>query len=78
MNEKLIKTLKEEREKIYPNGCPICPRGSSKTYLYLSHFLRYTAYDLVCDLYKTMTEEVNLETAHEDINYFVAGIMSEV
>lgn len=75
MNEELIKTLKEERRKLYPNGCHIQPRGCAKTYLYLSHFLRYTAYDFVCDIYKHMTTEVTLETAHKDINDYVVNLM---
>lgn len=78
MNKKLIKTLKKERKKLYPYGCPIQPRGYGKTYLYLSHFLRYIAYDLVCEGYKQITEEITLEEAHKDINDFVTGIMSEL
>lgn len=77
MNEELIKTLKEERSRLYLNGCPIQPRGCAKTYLYLSHFLRYTAYDFVCDIYKYMTTEVTLETAHKDINDYVVGLMPD-
>lgn len=51
------------------------PRECTKTYLYLSHFLRYTACDFVCDIYKHMTTEVTLESAHKDINDYIVGLM---
>lgn len=70
-NRKLIRTLKEERRKLYPHGLPIRPRGCGKINLYLAHFLRYIAYDFVCDTYKKMNKEVSLEEAHEDMSSFI-------
>lgn len=71
MNEELIKTLYAERKRLYPNGCPIAPRGCGKTFLYMSHFLMYTAYDFMCDIYKCMGRKVTLEEAHNDMEYYV-------
>jgi len=71
MNKELIKTLKEHRRKLYPNGLPIQPRGCGKTNLFLAHFLRYIAYDFVCDTYKDMDREVSLEEAYRDMNEFI-------
>ena len=71
LNKQLIKQLKEERENLYPNGCPIQPRGCRKTFLYLFHFLIYSAYDCVCSIYENMDTEINLETAHKDIENYV-------
>ena len=70
-NRKLIKTLKRERKRLYPNGCPFAPRGYGKTYLYMSHFLLYTSYDFVCDFYKRMVREVTLEEAHNDMRNYI-------
>ena len=70
-NRKLIRTLKKERRKLYPHGCPIQPRGCWKTYLYMSHFLLYTAYDYVCNIYKHTDREVSLEEAHNDMKDFI-------
>ena len=77
MNENLIKQLNDERQKIYPNGCPVQPRGSAKTYLYLSHFLRYMAYDYVCAIYKHCNREFTLEDAHKDMQDYVVMMMPE-
>ena len=71
-NRKLIKILKEERRKLYPYGLPIHPRGCAKTYLYLTHFLKYIAYDVVIDSYKKINREVSLEEAYKDMNDFVS------
>ncbi len=71
-NGKLIKQLKEERQRLYPHGLPIRPRGCGKIYLYLMHFLRYIAFDVVIDEYKKIDREVSLEEAHEDMNYFIS------
>lgn len=70
-NRKLIRTLKKERRKLYPHGLPIQPRGCGKTYLYMSHFLLYTSYDFVCDIYKRMDREVTLEEAHNDMKNYI-------
>jgi hypothetical protein len=75
MNKELIQQLKEECNKLYPSGCPLQPRGSAKTYLYLSHFLRYYAYQLYYQIYECCNYEVTLESAHDDINKFVAAQM---
>lgn len=77
MNEELIKTLKEERSKLYPNGCPIQPRGCAKTYLYLSHFLRYTAYDYVCSVYEHVNTQMTIEEARKDMNDYIVGLMPD-
>lgn len=71
-NRKLIKTLKEERRKLYPCGIPIRPRGCGKTYLYLAHFLRYISYDFVINTYKKTNREVSLEEAYKDMNTFIS------
>lgn len=78
MNKELIKTLYTERKRLYPNGCPITPRGCGKTFLYMSHFLIYTAYDFVCDIYKHMDREVSLEEAHNDMKNYINEIWKEV
>lgn len=75
MNDELIKILMDERDKLYPNGCLIQPRGCGKTNLYLSHFLRWKSYDVCCEFYKTCEVEIPISQAHEDINDFVVGIM---
>lgn len=75
MNQKLIQELKDECDKLYPNGCPIQPRGSAKTYLYLSHFLRWSAYQLYCQVYENCNGEISIESAHKDIDMFVAAQM---
>ena len=51
MNEKLIKTLKEERNILYPGKLMVIPRGFGKTYMMLNRMLRYTAYEHVCSIY---------------------------
>lgn len=71
-NRKLIKTLEEERRKLYPYGLPIQPRSCSKTYLYFAHFIRYIAFDVVIDEYKKTDREVSLEEAYEDMNSFIS------
>lgn len=71
MNKELIKTLYAERKRLYPNGCPVAPRGCGKTLLYMSHFLTYTAYDYVCGIYKHMDREVSLEEAHNNIKDYI-------
>ena len=70
-NRKLIRTLKKERRKLYPHGLPIQPRGCGKTYLYMSHFLLYIAYDYVIGKYKKLDREVSLEEAHKDMTDFI-------
>jgi hypothetical protein len=75
MNQELINTLKEECNKLYPRGCPIQPRGNSKTYLHLSHFLRWYAYQLYCQVYEHCNYEITLEMAHQDIEDFVIAQM---
>lgn len=75
MNREIIKQLKEECSKLYPNGCPVQPRGFGKTYLYLSHFLRWYAYQLYCQVYEYCNYEVTLEMAHKDIEEFIASQM---
>lgn len=77
MNEELIKTLKEERSKLYPHGCPVQPRGCAKTYLYLSHFLRYTAYDYVCSVYEHINTQMTIEEARKDMNDYIVGLMPD-
>lgn len=70
-NRKLIRMLKKERRKLYPHGLPIQPRGCDKTYLYMSHFLLYTSYDFVIDIYKRMEREATLEEAHNDMKDYI-------
>lgn len=70
-NKELIKTLYAERKRLYPNGCPFAPRGCGKTFLYMSHFLLYTSYDFVIDIYKRMDREVTLEEAHNDMKDYI-------
>ena len=70
-NKELIKTLYAERKRLYPNGCPFAPRGCGKTFLYMSHFLLYTSYDFVIDIYKRMDREVILEEAHNDMKDYI-------
>ena len=70
-NRKLIRTLKKERRKLYPHGLPIQHRGCGKTRLYMSHFLLYTAYDYVCDIYKHIDKEVSLEEAHGHMKDYI-------
>lgn len=77
MNEELIKQLMEERSALYPYGLPIQPRGCSKTYLYLSHFLRWHAYDLCCQMLECAVLPMNIDYAHKWINEFVAEQMPE-
>ena len=78
MNEKLIKTLKEERNRLYPDKIVIMSRGFGKTYMMLSRMLRYAAYEHVCCIYEQLDYEVTLEQAHKDIDRFVTSIMSEL
>lgn len=75
MNDELIKKLKRERTELYPNGVPIQPRGCSKTYLYLSHFLRWYAYDYMCSIYEVINRKYTIEEAHKDIDEFVVEQM---
>ena len=75
MNDELVRQLKDECSNLYPNGCPVQPRGCGKTYLYLSHFLRWYAYKLYCQLYECCNYEVTLESAHKDINDFIVAQM---
>jgi hypothetical protein len=75
MNDKLIQQLKDECNKLYPNGCPVQPRGSSKTYLYLRHFLRWNAYQLYCQIYEHCNFVITIESAHKDIDEFVVAQM---
>lgn len=71
-NRVLIEKLKKERQELYPFGYPTQQaRGSGKTYFYLGHFLRYTAFDIVIDKYEKMDREVSLEEAHKDMNDFI-------
>lgn len=72
MNKELIKTLYAERKRLYPNGCPFASRGCGKTRLYMMHFLTYTAYGYVCDIYKRIDREVSLEEAHDHIKDYVS------
>ena len=78
MNEKLIKTLKEERSRLYPDKIVIMRRGFGKTYMMLNRMLRYAAYEHVCSIYKQLDYEVTLEQAHKDMDEFVASVMSEL
>ena len=78
MNEKLIKTLKEERNRLYPCNLMVMPRVCGKTYMMLNRILRYTAYEHVCSIYEQLDHEVTLEQAHKDMDEFVASIMSEL
>ena len=78
MNEKLIKTLKEERNILYPDKLMVIPRGFGKTYMMLNRMLRYTAYEHVCSIYKQLDYKVTLEQAHKDMDEFVASVMSEL
>ena len=71
MNKELIKTLKKERKRLYPNGYPFAPRGSGKTFTYMYHFLVYTAYDFVCGIYMNMDRKVSLEEAHNDMRDYI-------
>lgn len=75
-NKWLIKTLKKERRKLYPYGLPVQPRGCGKPTLYLAHFLRYIAYDFVCNTYKKMDKRVSLEEAHKDMEDFINEMWS--
>ena len=78
MNEKLIKTLKEERSRLYPSKLMVMPRGFGKTYMMLNRMLRYAAYEHVCSIYKQLDYEVTLKQAHKDMNEFVVSVMSEL
>ena len=78
MNEKLIKILKEERNRLYPSKLMVMPRGFGKTYMMLNRMLRYAAYEHVCSIYKQLDYEVTLEQAHKDMDEFVSSIMSEL
>ena len=78
MNEKLIKTLKEERNRLYPDKLMVVSRGCGKTYMILNRILRYAAYEHVCSIYEQLNHEVTLEQAHKDMDEFVASIMSEL
>lgn len=71
MNKELIKALYAERKRLYPNGCPIAPRGCGKTMLYTLHTLIYMAYDYVCATYKYMDRKVSLEESHNDIRKYI-------
>lgn len=77
MNDELIKRLKEECNELYPKGCPAQPRGCAKTYLYLSHFLRWYAYGLYCEMLKYLNYEDNIDSAHKWINEFVVAQMPD-
>ena len=70
-NRKLIRTLRRERRKLYPYGLPILARGCGKTNLYLAHFLKYIAFDIVIDRYENTDREVSLEEAHKDMDDFI-------
>lgn len=70
MNNELINELKAERESLYPHGCPTRARGCGKVNLYITQYLRYMAYDVVCDIYEKIDRKVSLENAHDDMNYF--------
>ena len=71
MNKRLIKTLYAERKRLYPHGCPFAPRGCGKTFTYMIHFLTYTAYDYVCDIYKHIDNKVSLEEAHDHMREYI-------
>lgn len=77
MNEALIAQLMEERHSLFSNGCPIQPRGSAKTYTYLALFLRWNAYDFMCQIYKHVEGDITLEEAHRDIDNYVTGLMPD-
>lgn len=77
MNERLINQLMVERDKLFPNGCPVQPRGCSKTYMYLALFLRWNAYDFMSQIYKHVNGEITLEEAHKDIDNYVVGLMPD-
>lgn len=78
MNEKLIKTLKEERNRLYPSKLMVMSRGCGKTYMMLNRMLRYASYEHVCRIYEQLDYEVTLEQAHKDMDEFVTSIMSEL
>lgn len=78
MNEKLIKSLKEERNRLYPCKLMVMPRAFGKTYMMLNRMFRYAAYEHVCSIYKQLNYEITLEQAHKDIDEFVVSIMSEL
>lgn len=78
MSEKLIKTLKEERSRLYPSKLVLMTRGFGKTYMMLNRMLRYVAYEHVCSVYRHLYYDVTLEQAHKDIDEFVEGVMSEI
>lgn len=78
MNEKLIKTLKEERNRLYPSKLMVMPRGFGKTYMMLNRMLRYAAYEHVCSIYKQLDYEVTLEQAHKDMEEFVANFLKPI
>lgn len=77
MNEILITQLMEERHRIFPNGCPMQPRGCAKTYTYLALFLRWNAYDFMCQIYKHVKVNITLEEAHRDIDNYVVRFMPD-
>lgn len=77
MNEKLIKQLIDERNRLYPHGLAIYPRGCSKTYTYLALFLKWNAYDFMCQIYKHINREITLEEAHKDIANYIIGMIRD-
>lgn len=80
MNEELIKTLYEERNKLYPYGCPIRPRGCGKTLTYMYYFLAYISYDVVCNKYrcKCINRKISLEEAHRDMRDYIKEVWRRV
>lgn len=78
MNEKLIETLKEERNRLYPAKLVLMTRGFGKNYMMLNRMLRYFAYEHVCSIYKQLDYEITLEQAHKDMDEFVVSVMSEL
>lgn len=77
LNDDLIRQLKEERDAMYPNGCPTHGRGFGKTYLHMANFLRWYAYGLYMDIYKLANVKVDIETARKEIDKFVVAQMPD-
>lgn len=71
-----VEILRQEQKTMYPHGCPIQPRGCSKTFLYLSHFIRWSAYENFIPIYAKDGFGYSLEQAHRDINEYVEQVMS--
>lgn len=74
MNDKLIKRLKEERERLYPGGYDnkcIMARCCGKTRIVLISYLRYEAYDQLFDVLEKLSGETSYDEAQKWICEFV-------